>query len=131
MTITTANFQVCTETSRSLTDDRSNVREIQTLEQLAAAKEEIAVRRGELQDEMFEQIEDLIVRVANLEQIAKDAQSSKVRLNRRERDEKFKREAAARETKAAGRARDRCTEEGSGDPARYHLYLKAELEKTG
>ena len=131
MTITTANFQVCTETSRSLTDDRSNVREIQTLEQLAAAKEEIAVRRGELQDEMFEQIEDLIVRVANLEQIAKDAQSSKVRLNRRERDEKFKREAAARETKAAGRARDRCTKEGSDDPAKYQLYLKEELEMTG
>ena len=48
--------------------------------QLAAAKDEIADRRGELQDEMFEQIADLIVRVANLEQIAQETQSSRVRL---------------------------------------------------
>ena len=99
--------------------------------QLAAAKEEITGRRGELQDEMFEQIADLIVRVANLEQIAQETQSSKLRLNRRERDDKFARDAADREANAADRARDRCTGEGSGDPARYHLYLKEELEKTG
>ena len=99
--------------------------------QLTAAKDEIVERRGKLQDEMFQQIEDLIVRVANLEQIAQDAQSSKVRLERRERDEKFARDAADREAQAAERARDRCTGEGSGDPARYHLYLKEELEKTG
>ena len=99
--------------------------------QLAAAKEEITGRRGELQDEMFEQIADLIVRVANLEQIAQDARSSQLRLERRERDEKFARDAAGREANAAERARDRCTKEGSGDPAKYQLYLKEELEMTG
>ena len=99
--------------------------------QLTAAKDEIADHRGKLQDEMFQQIEDLIVRVANLEQIAKEAQSSKFRLERREREEKFKREAADREANASARARDRCTFENSSDPEKFKAYLAEELQKTG
>ena len=99
--------------------------------QLAEKTEELVQVRGERLNQLDDLVADLIVRVANLEQIAQEAQSSKLRLNRREQEEKFKREAADREANAAERARDRCTEEGSGDPARYHLYLKEELEKTG
>ena len=99
--------------------------------QLTAAKDELVDHRAELQNEMFEQIEDLIVRVANLEQIAKESQSSKFRLERREREEKFKREAAGREANAAERARDRCTLEETSDPEKYKAYLAEELQKTG
>ena len=99
--------------------------------QLSAAKDELVDQRAKLQNEMFEQIEDLIVRVANLEQIAKEAQSSKVRLERRERDEKFARDAAGREANAADRARDRCTLEETSDPEKFKAYLAEELQKTG